>query len=363
MNQFTDEEIYKEIIFPLFVKFKTELTGFADKNVTITKEKPGGTPGPGWTYRLAQDNLIDRPEAGGKYIELERCLSSIIAFYLLLDGSQKAYEKFTSTQNPSDKLSYDSFTKLHKLAKELASDEKKKNLLIAMLIYSDLGKTPNARKRALERGINNPDHDDWIEQVLSKESNAEISYVLPSFFALETEQKNTLKAIAGSLKVHLGHVLHLEGGIHMFDKLSISLKTGNISHDNFKIAFLIQMCDVSASQGQVSNQGMSAMTENTFEAYQMVWQCLEKLFHTKSPEVALRYYLNIRGEKLGIKADNPRNQILIRLACMLRLYTAEQGEILKKVANKHLNDYAWLILVASPARLLKQSGISESLRF
>lgn len=71
LTDYTEKNIYEMIILPLFKKNKTEISGFADEKVFITKEVPGGKSGPGWSDQLARDGYIKLPDAGGKYVELE----------------------------------------------------------------------------------------------------------------------------------------------------------------------------------------------------------------------------------------------------------------------------------------------------
>jgi len=66
LELYSEEEIYQKISLPLFLKYKTEIAGFADQKVFITKETSGEKPGPSWIYQFARD------------VELERCLSSIL---------------------------------------------------------------------------------------------------------------------------------------------------------------------------------------------------------------------------------------------------------------------------------------------
>lgn len=249
----------------------------------------------------------------------------------MLDGSYEAHKKFITLQKAGECLSFEGFSYLSQLANKIAREEKSREIFIAMLVYSDLGKTPAARARAREKGIDVVDHDDWIERVLIQD-NATINYIMPSFFSFGAVEKTRLKGIASGLKVHLGHLLHLEGGVGMFNKLLPSLKAGAITMGDFELAFLIQMCDVSAAQAQVSNEGFAAMTEHTFQGYKMVWECLQKLFSSRSAEQALDCYMELRAERLGLNAKDENERVLIRLACMLRLYTSEEGKKLSAVA-------------------------------
>lgn len=223
-----------------------------------------------WTHALISEGKISESNAKGKYIELERMLSSLVFLNLFYVGGDSAYSKLISVQNEKEKLSRDSFDSIHHLTKRVIKNDATFKAVEAMLVYSDLGKTPKAREKTKDLNINCIDHDDWIEAVLSQENPSDISKVIPSFFELPKENKMLLQKVAGAMKVHLGHVLHLEGGEKMFDKFKAAVSTGDIDKDILEFAFLIQLCDVAASAGQVTNEGSLALTEDAYQGYAIV---------------------------------------------------------------------------------------------
>lgn len=335
-NHYRLEFIFKNYLVDLVYHYKTEISWFADPHVAVTSEASGGKQSEGWVHQLINHPNLElkhlfKLPAQGKYIELERMLSSIVAFQLILDGSLAAYHAFTLHQSRFKKLLYSSFFKLNELAKKVTTNKNAFDAMMAILIYSDLGKTPKARSKASTIGIQSIDHDDWLEALFLME-NHQISQVIPSFFGMNPSTKEWLKKVSRSFKVHLGHVLHLEGGIKMFHKLETALSKGEMSQDTFDFAFLVQMCDVAASQSHGNIEGFAAFIENTFKGYQIVREALEKLINERNSVKALEFCLIERGRLLGLSCDFSFEKVLIRLACMMRLYTKEEGRILKLVA-------------------------------
>ncbi len=283
LKSYSEDEIFNQIILPLTKEYP-EIRWFADPQVSITQEVPGKAEISGWTQQLAKhkDDAGDpyiTMQNGAKYIELERTLSSIVFFHLFYDGSQKAYEKFTSVYekgsealqkliqvNKDQALSFESFQEIHKLARKIAKDSAGYQTVVAMLIYSDIGKTPRARNLAKEKlQFKRTNHDDFIEELLSKMPQ-EITSVLKSYGALQAGQQTVMSHVASAMRIHLGHVLHIEGGHKMFHQFSEACKRGKVSKDVFDLAFLIQYCDVAAAAAQVQCNGLLSLTERIFSS-------------------------------------------------------------------------------------------------
>lgn len=341
LKEYTEKEFLEKIILPL-IKEYAEICWFADDKVAITQEVGGAIQASSWTSILSQ--IKDNSGQGlikiktGKYIELERMLSSIIFFHLFYDGSEQAYQKFVSVQKNDQRLakeilSFESFKKIHALARKVACNEACYQSVVSMLIWSDLGKTPKALSKAqsILKSIP-PDHDDFIESVLSQEAEL-VSQVIPGFKQLASEIQILIKHVASAMKVHLGHVLHLEGGEGMFNKFNLAVKQGKVTPKVFDFAFLIQLCDVSASSAQLNNEGSLTLTENTYQGYQLVAQTLKVIQSQGTSSDALQFYLKARGEFLNINPNTPFNRVLIRIAAMLRIYSKEDAQILLKLGE------------------------------
>lgn len=340
LKEYTDSEILQKIILPLIEKHE-EIKWFADKNVAATKEAPGNTQKPGWTQELIKLERI-APFAG-KYIELERMLSSIVFFQLFYDGTDAAYQKLISVQKKDEQLSQKSFKELHQLARSIAKDAASYQAVISMLIFSDLGKTPIATQRARENGVLQHDHDDFIEALFSL-SREKIARIIPSFVEVPPETQVLIMKVCSAMKIHLGHVLHTEGGQRMFTKFMEAAKADKISKEILDFAMLIQFCDVAAQAAHVNKDGSLSLTNNTYLGYLLVADTLKAIQAGKNPSEALQGYLETRGKLIGLSANTPINRVIIRLACMLRLYTREDAEDLLAVATKLSAEESFLLI-------------------
>jgi len=350
LEEYSESEILEKIILPL-IRNHQEILWFADKDVAATQEAPGQSFRPGWTQALVNNKLINPISSNsGKYIELERMLSSIVFFHLFYEGTPKAYETFVSKQKKEEQLSKDAFDELHRLARRVAADEKSYYAVVLMLIVSDLGKTPIVMEAARTRHLSQPDHDDFIENLLSQPKET-ITAIIPSFAKVPEETQSLITKVASAMKVHLGHVLHLEGGQSLFFKFEEAVKVGKISKEVLDFAFLIQMCDVAAAAAQVNKEGSLSLINNTYLGYRLVGETLKSIQSGKTKKEALQNYLQERGKLVGISAEPPFKRVIIRLCCMLRLYSKEEADDLLTVAAKLSEE--------SVALLTEQLGVED----
>lgn len=322
---FDDNEIVKTILIPLFSKYQ-ELRWFADEKVWVTQEASTDEEKPGWTQHLVALKLIPPQGKNKKYGELERTLSSIVCLHLIIDGSDKAYNRLISQQNKKEVLHQETFNKLHQFAKSLINSTSTLSAVESLLVYSDLGKTPNGAIQAKKILKHVPtDHDDFADAVLNNH-NPEL--IVPSFGRLHKDTQKIIKSVAKSLRIHLGHFLHLEGGVAMFDRLMLNLDV--LSTQVINIAFLVQICDVAASRGHLSNKGSLALTEKTYAAYDQVYNSLITLTKNRNPKMLLISYINMRAQNIGLnEVSNVKlKQLLTRIACMLRLYNENDGSFI-----------------------------------
>lgn len=371
LQDYSNEEIYQKIIFPLCRSFP-EIAWFADDRVAVTQEAAGQTQKAGWTERLTSTESSFK-KGKGKYIELERMLSSIVFFNLFLckasDGVkegdeyqkvlEKSYQKFVSVQRNGEKLSFQGFLGLHTLARKVVRNKELYEAVVLMLVMSDLGKTPEAKKRALEVNLLKSDHDDFIEGLLSFPENTRerktkletIIQIFPSFQNVPETTQALLQKVASAMKIHLGHVYHIEGGQQMFAKFEGAVSKGVVTSAILDFAFLIQLSDVAASVAHIDCNGSLALNENTYQGYCLVGESLRKIQQGGSSKDALLFYLKSRGRLLGLSADTPMQRVLIRLASWLRFFSPEEGILLQKGLER-LSDKQKNLLV-------EQFGIEE----
>ena len=153
----------------------------------------------------------------------------------------------------------------------------------------------------------------------------------PTFDKLTPLAKKLLMQTANL--AHYGHVTHLEGGPSMF----LGLKQSNLSFSPIAFAFdfFVHTCDVAGALGHVNNRSSLVYTEFSHQAMQAVMAACKILFDSQKTEVdAYNTYLKIRADWLGLNDQSRIDRALTRMGAMLRLFTAEDGSLLKKAILK-----------------------------
>jgi hypothetical protein len=270
---------------------------------------------------------------GQKFIEFDRTIMTIRCLQLILEGSESAYQEFTADQPSSEKLSRKSFQRLHTQGIELIKSQYTgmSELEIiqateASLVLGDIGKSSKAREIFNSYGANAPDHDDFhgeAMQILKRYSS-----LCPTFGKLTPLAKKLLIQTANL--AHYGHVTHLEGGPGMFSKLKQSCLLSS-SPIAFAFDFFVHTCDVAGALGHVNNRSSLVYTESSHQAMQAVMAACKILANSEKTEVdAYNAYLKIRAGFLGLNDQDRIDRALTRMGAMLRLFTLEDGIVLKK---------------------------------
>ncbi len=294
-----------------------EILWLADASVRKTEEGSASLQGP------YSEQLF-----GQKFIEFDRTLMTIHCLKLILDGSEQAYQTFTSAQPKEVRLSQKSFQELHLEGTRLLKSEwgglselQMAQAMETALVLGDIGKSEKARELF---GIKAPDHDDFYGeamQVLAKEPQ-----LCPSFAKLPEEAKKLLIKVANL--AHYGHITHLEGGPSMFDKLKAS-DSRAVSFDLF-----VHTCDVAGALGHVNNTSSLVYTELAHQSMQAMGESVRLLSDShKTTKDAYNAYLAVRASWLGLNPDNGIDRVLVRVGAMLRLFTPEEGAILKRAVD------------------------------
>jgi len=347
---YSQEQLFYQVVLPLYQSYP-EIAWFADPEVAATQEGTGGNFGPSWTAALVREGLL--PKTDKKYVELERMLHSLVCFRLLLEGSPAAYRYWVQSQE-RDSLSWKSFQALHRLAQEQTKTREARKSIEASLVYSDLGKTPEAKRRAGYFGLIQKDHDEFMEAVYSAPIEVR-NNILPSFEHLSPRVQERVLALHSQVPLHWGHVVHLEGGAGMFSRLVAehSQHSSQVHRVDFvKQAYLIQVCDVAAAQAHRSLRGSITFNEFTYLQYQGVLKTVEKLLKTKDAKIA---FLDLAYSKLDIfgyskKAIEQKEGvfqklfILSRIGSFLRLHNKQEGALLKNTAEAHWSPEDWTIV-------------------
>lgn len=303
-----------------------EILWLADANVRKTEEGQAILQG---TY---SEQLF-----GQKYIEFDRTIMTIHCLKLILDGSHKAYQIFTASQPEDNKLSFESFQTLHLQGQRLLhskwqgmSMQQMAQAMETALVLGDIGKSEKARKLFSPYGTSMPDHDDFYGeaiQVMEKHPR-----LCPSYAKLSSSGKKLLVEVANL--AHYGHITHLEGGIGMFSKLKASAIPFK---DPVALAFdlFVHLCDVAGALGHVNNQSSLVYTEPTHRAMQAMEAAVKILSNPQKSEWdAYQAYVEVRASWLGLNAADSSDRVLARIGAMLRLFTLEEGLVLKEGMNQ-----------------------------
>lgn len=306
-----------------YIRKYPEILWLADEKVRQTEEG-----------RATLQGSYSEQLFGQKFIEFDRTLMTLFCLHLILDGSKQAYLTFTSAQPEKEKLSWESFCQLHQHGISLLysrwyglSAKEMVEALETALVLGDIGKSEKARQVFEAYGIGYyPDHDDFHEAAMPIiEKNPSLS---PSFTKLPLSAKNLL--VKSANLIHYGHVTHLEGQAGMFSKLK---QSGVAINDPMALSFdfFAHICDTAGALGHVNNRSSIVYTQPVYQAKQAVIEAINELVDpSKTESDAYRYYLTTRAAWLGFNPKDEVDCVLTRMGAMLRLFTPEEGDILKK---------------------------------
>ncbi len=303
-----------------------EILWLADANVRKTEEGQATSQGP------YSEQLF-----GQKFVEFDRTIMTLHCLKLILDGSDKAYATFTAAQPKDAKLSRESFRTLHEQGQALLkskweglSEQQMAEAMETALVLGDMGKSGKARELFKPFGVTAPDQDDFYGEAMHiVEKHPELC---PSFARLPAPTKKLLVEIANL--AHYGHVYHLEGGTGIFNKL----KESKIPHnDPVALSFdlFVHTCDVAGAQGHVNKDSCVVYTESTHNAMQAMGHSVRVLSDPNKSEMdAYNDYVATRSSWLGLNPQDEGDRVLTRIGAMLRLFTPEEGAILKKAMGQ-----------------------------
>lgn len=269
---------------------------------------------------------------GQKFVEFDRTLMTLRCLTLVLDGSEAAYQTFTAAQAKEVRLTRESFQTLHQEGQRLLhakwegmSDLQMAQAMETALVLGDIGKSEQAREVFKPYGAHAPDHDDFYEEAMH--ILASHPTLCPSFARLPTAAKKLLTEIANL--AHYGHITHLEGGVGMFHKLKESKLP---SQDPTALSFdlFVHTCDVAGALGHVNPSSSLIYTELTHRALQATAQAVRILSNPLKSELdAYLAYVTLRASWLGLDPTSSSDRVLARIGAMLRLFTPEEGVILR----------------------------------
>ncbi len=265
---------------------------------------------------------------GCNAIELNRTLLALQVGQWVRAGMQLDYEALADCQEGHNRLSWKDFSTLHNRYNKVLrgfSDLTASEVNTAaevMLILSDNGKSQIAHERLAPYGIVDQDHDDFYAHVMA---STEAAFALPSFAKLPTQAQALLRQTADL--GHFGHMLHLEGGPQMWQKLAQSdlLRKAPLIFD---FAWMVHVFDVAGARGHVTTHGSLSYTTQTHQALEALYKAC--LAVDKGENQAYEAYHAIRCEWIGLSPKALHSDVFGRLAAMMRLFTPEEGRALKE---------------------------------
>ncbi|MFZ0564631.1 MAG: hypothetical protein WAM28_00310 [Chlamydiales bacterium] len=287
--------------------------------------------------RSVADQSFSEQLLGERSSTLDRTLMTLNCLKLILKGTEAAYLQFTEAQPDAVKLSKESFQNLHiegltlanSCYKGLSTSEMVQALEIA-LILGDIGKVEAGRRRFKSYGAKASDNDDFYGEVMQiLKEYPQLSF---SFAQLQSPAQELL--IEAANLAHYGQIAHLEGGPAMFTKL----KSSHIAHTSPMVVLFglfVHQCDVAGALGHENNRSSLAYTEWTHQAIEAMKEACLTLADLEMTEWdAYDAYLQKRAEWLGLDPTHNMERVLARIGAMLKLFTPEEGALLKNSIEK-----------------------------
>lgn len=294
-----------------------ELHWLASEAVQITQENRAKPTQDAYSIQVA----------GALYPELDRTLLSLKCLEWFWNGTKTDYEAFIQDQ-PQPQLTWESFSAIHEHLMHLSQDlpnfteEQLHEALKVSIVIGDLGKSIPFKQKMEKFGIHAEDHDVFLEEVMHQ---SEALKDLPSFQKLPLQSQQLIQDASGV--GHFGHMSHLEGGPKIFSELKEFLKKEH-AVAQLKFEYLSYLMDTASAAGHVTQKSSLVFNENVYQVHSVLWNSI-LLLPTHSEEEVYADYLKKRGEWVGVKDINtPFNFLVARAACLMRLYTPEQGSAL-----------------------------------
>lgn len=231
---------------------------------------------------------------------------------LLLAVYNGEYDKLTSCQKGSDKLTRESFNEIKGFVQETLKTEEDLKAMLVNLIINDLGKINSfVEKVAANFGVKSVDHDVILFEGLS--SMPELS---PSFNKLEGKYKDI---ILSGMKTafNMGQFVQSES---MLNNLKAFMGLDKGTKDFYLIHSLF---DVAGAAGHVVSNGSPILTESYWKNFKAA---KDAIYGNTIDSKAEMDYLSSRGNMLGIEANTNNNIAVIKICNMARVNNAADAK-------------------------------------
>lgn len=351
--------------------FRVEIAYYAHPNVAITAAATSTATSENWTQKLFERRAISSlppVEKGDRFIEVERTLTSLYCFLLQQLNADDAYHAFTAAQiDRPGKLTRETFQALYYTVDRIvARHTEKSDILMRLIIYSDLGKSGQFKDAAIALVKRDSvridlsaslDPDEFIYKLLQKLNDEQLAEILPNFASLSPVAKQILKEFYPIMRACLGHLYFLERGSRTLEIIANALHKipEEKRRDAIDLVFLAQQYDGFGAQGQCNIAGSLTCNENFYMGFHALmhetllrlerelstWRVIQ--FHVEynaatlekmGAQVAFDYYTQKRAQWLGLidasseETLTPELQFLTRMGSTLRGFTPEFGTIL-----------------------------------
>ncbi|MBV8801748.1 MAG: hypothetical protein JO131_02050, partial [Gammaproteobacteria bacterium] len=344
----------KQVIDTINSRYPTEIQYYTHPNVQTTSHAVGDPDKASWTKELLENKIIKIPPVtGDRFIELERTAAALYTCLSVNLEFKDSYDAFSACQrnnpeiNENEIISRDSFKRIYdKTNYILNNDPDKQSVLMDLIIYSDLGKSPRF-KELIEESCKKAgtyidltlDPDDLMEEILNTFSDEQIIEILPSFSKLSERAKKMLRTVYPIMQACFGHLYFLERGQKTLDIIGNALVKipKKMRKEALDLVYLAQFFDGAGAQGQRKITGSLTCTNSFAMGYELMHVTLEKMRIdledvnnvNEVSRNAFDSYLEERAKWLGFtKPISPDQQFLTRLGCTLRGFTSEMGALL-----------------------------------
>lgn len=265
-----------------------------------------------------------------KLIELERTFTAIHCYHLCQEGN---YAAFIETQEDlTDKLTLENFSALGQITQSIAPDTDSQAVLEALIIFSDLGKSPETRELAEMEGIDATlDTDDLMLAILQLPED-KIGKIIPRYKHLNESAKQMLKEAYPFMTICFGHLFFLEGNAKTLEDIERVLRNMSPSialerrQQLLNLVFAAQFFDANGAQGQKFMYGSRTCTNDFYRGYIFMLETMQKLHH-QSAAVVSEAYRTQRAEWMGLSINQFEKKedfdVVLRLGCTLRLFNTE----------------------------------------
>jgi hypothetical protein len=306
-----------------------ELEMLADLNVKKT-ERDYANPNDSFSMQIY----------GKNFVEFDRAITILFCLKWIIDGSDKAYERFTNKQPRAIKLTREHFDELHQLGMELLTTNRKglsKNKMAqtmeAALILSKLGKSEVTRDKFAKYGANHPDQELFFEQMIAKA--LEKPGLLPTFDKLTDSAKSLL--LSSVNLAHYGHMSHIEGGPEMFKEIATK-KIPTKDPETFLFDFFIHLCRVAGAKGHSNPYSSLEMTDSVYKVLSLGKKAILAMKKGKDPAsmqwLGYNFLVETRAKWLGLSPSKRKDRALARIGAMLCLTEPEDGQLLRTAFSK-----------------------------